>query len=82
MTELNWTKQIVHAPFGASKKSRTMWQCQHDGDVWTLRPGAKGLDSCENWIVERYSHGIRTRFATMPTLQSAADVVVRFVNDH
>lgn len=74
MNDLTWRKQTV---FG----NRDMWQCTVDGDVWTLSQGARSIDGCKNWKVERYSHGTRTRFATMPTLRAAAAVVVRFVND-
>jgi hypothetical protein len=81
MDELNWTKQTIFAGHPGPKTARQMWQTTIDGDVWTLRESPRDLNGCVSIIVERYSQGIRTRFATMPTLKSAADVVVRFVND-
>lgn len=81
MNDLDWTKRTTFGGHPSPKTAKDMWQCQVDGDVWTLRNGPRSIDGCENWIVERYSHGTRTRFATMPSLQSAADVVRRFVFD-
>jgi hypothetical protein len=80
-TELNWQRRRVLVGPPSNRRPQTMWQCQVDGDVWTLRESAKDIRGCVSIIVERYSHGTRTRFASMPTLESAADVVVRFVND-
>lgn len=77
--ELDWRKRSVMVGPPSRRRQQTMWQCQVDGDVWTLSETARDIHGCKSWNVDRYCAGTRTRFASMPTLKSAAGVVVRFV---
>jgi hypothetical protein len=79
--ELDWRKRSVMVGPPSRRRQQTMWQCQVDGDVWTLSETARDIHGCKSWNVDRYCAGTRTRFASMPTLKSAAGVVVRFISN-
>lgn len=79
--ELDWQKRSVMVGPPSRRRKQTMWQCQVDGDVWTLSQTARDIRGCKSWNVDRYCAGTRTRFASMPSLKSAADVVVRFIEN-
>ena len=79
--ELNWTKRKILVGPPSRRRTSVVWQCEHEGAVWTIKETPRDVNGCKSFAVDRYLSGMRTRFALMPSLKSAGDAVVRFVND-
>lgn len=77
--ELTWRHQTIFYGYPLPKSGRSLWQTTIDGDVWTLRQTPKDFTGCNSIVVERYSHGIRTRIGVAPNHKAAAEMVVRCV---